>query len=109
MWRRRSLPKRIVNGSSWGTYFPKTTKQTVMGVARIKPTGPHSQVQNAAATNTPTGDTPVPLPNNNGSTMLAVGSSSNRNKPNASKGSVQPGNTASVKITRIVAASQVPT
>ena len=42
-----------------GTYLPRTTRQTVSGVARSRPSGPQSQVQNATATSSPTCETPA--------------------------------------------------
>jgi hypothetical protein len=43
-------------------YLPITTRHTVIGMASSKPIGPHSHVQNAAATSNAIGDTPVRLP-----------------------------------------------
>ena len=43
-------------------YLPMTTRHTVSGMARNSPTVPHSHVQNAAATSSAIGETPVRLP-----------------------------------------------
>src|SRR5687767_8486411 len=75
---------------SCGTCLPMTRRQTVNGVARSNPTGPHSQVQNTAATRTATGDTPVFLPYSDGSTTLLVKSSRAINSPNVRMGATQP-------------------
>ena len=47
--QNRIAPKRTPRNSSWGTYRPMTTRQTVSGVDRNRPTGPQSVVQNTAA------------------------------------------------------------
>ena len=52
-----------------------TARQTVSGVARISPTGPHSSVQNTAARMIATGESPVLEPYSQGSTMLLLTSS----------------------------------
>ena len=41
--------------SNWLTCRPSTTRQTVSGVARSSPIGPHRNAQNAVATMTETG------------------------------------------------------
>ncbi len=47
---------------SSGIYFPSTTRQTVIGVAIIRPAGPHSQVQKAIDTRSATLETPALWP-----------------------------------------------
>ena len=52
-------PSRTSRNSSRGTCRPSTTRQSVSGVDRISPIGPHSQLQKIAATTTEIGESPV--------------------------------------------------
>ena len=54
-----SSDMRMDTMSRSGTYFARTTRQTVSGVASASPTGPQTQVQKATATRSPTWDTPA--------------------------------------------------
>jgi hypothetical protein len=48
--------------SRGGRYLLSTLRHTVIGVARSKPTGPHSHVQKAMATSRATSETPALWP-----------------------------------------------
>jgi len=52
----------MFKNSSDFTWRPITTRQSVIGVERMRPIGPHIQVQNTAATITATGERPVECP-----------------------------------------------
>ena len=82
---------------------------TVSGVDRIRPTGPHSQAQKAAAINRARGELPVLWPKSRGSMTLAVTSSRARKKAKTPSGNPQPGRIATVKKNSSPAPSQVPT
>src|SRR6266446_2532114 len=60
---------------SCGTYLPSTTRHTVNGVDMTRPIGPHSHVQNAAATSKATCEMPVLWLKSSGSMTLTVVSS----------------------------------
>ena len=62
-----SSPNRMLRNVRLGTFFPSTTRQTVIGPDKISPTGPHSQLQNTAATSRANGEMPVLRPHSNGS------------------------------------------
>ena len=61
------------------------------GVDRSSPAGPHSVVQNTAATRTATGESPVLEPYSQGSSTLLLNSSRVTNSAMVSSGSVHPG------------------
>src|SRR6185437_8440646 len=71
-----------------------TTTQTVRGVERNSPTGPHSMVQKIAAIMIASDDRPVLEPYSQGSTTLLLISSATRNRPATQNSIVQPGSTA---------------
>jgi hypothetical protein len=68
-----------------------TTKHTVSGVAKTSPTGPHSQVQNAAMTSTAISDTPALSPYKRGSKKKLIISSMARKEPTIIRDVIQPG------------------
>ncbi|NNJ26366.1 hypothetical protein LzC2_24490 [Planctomycetes bacterium LzC2] len=86
-----------------------TVRQTVSGMARIKPTGPHSHSQNVAAASTPIVDTPVPDPYSHGSMTLLLISSSRTNIPTTSSGWLQPSDTTTDRAIGKSAAIHGPT
>src|SRR5262245_13766387 len=92
-----------------GMYLPITTRQTVIGVASSRPSGPHSHVQQSAETTIATCDTPALLPDRHGSSTLLLTSSSSTKNPITSSVNVQPSNTATAISTGIAAAIQGPT
>ena len=71
-----------------------TSRQTVSGVAMIRPIGPHSAVQNVADTISDMADSPVLVPYSNGSTMLLLTSSSTTISATVHSTMSQPGSTA---------------
>src|SRR5882724_4539734 len=77
-----------------GTRSAKTTREIVIGIARIKPTGPQIVVQNAADRRTAIGDTRVFAPNRTGSITWAVMNSAAPNSAAVRISWVQPGSTA---------------
>src|SRR3970040_2504983 len=104
-----SFPSRTPRKDNWGTCLPITNKQTVNGVARRSPTGPHNHIQKMAATSTATADTPVFLPYSQGSRMLLLMSSSTTNSQMVSSGANQPVETANDRLIGIAAAIHGPT
>src|SRR5437763_16982589 len=97
------MEKKLSSGKLW----PSTQIHAVNGVERIRPTGPHRQVQNKAATSWPTADKPTLRPNTNGSTTFACSSSAVMKKPAVKKNGVQPGMTKLAK-SGIAAANHPP-
>src|SRR5678810_38618 len=92
-----------------GTYLPITARHTVSGVDRNKPIGPHSQLQNTAATITANDDTPVLEPYSQGSTRLLLINSSVTNNPIVHAAMAQPGSTAIANPIGIIHAITGPT
>ena len=88
---------------------PATTKHRVNGVDTIRPTGPHSQLQNIAATTTDSGDIPVVWPYSSGSTSWLAISSTITNSAKVAIASVHPGSTAAPSSTEKKAAIHTPT
>src|SRR3954454_945904 len=91
-----------------GTYFPMTTTHTVIGVERSNPTGPHSQVQNAAANSTASVVNPVLDPNSSGSSALAAMISIIRKPPITSSPARALSYTASDSSSGMLAATHTP-
>ena len=89
-------------------FAPMTTRQTVSGVERMSPTGPHSHVQNTAATMSAIGVTPVLELYSQGSIRLLLSSSRIMKRPIASNGIVQLGETASESVIGSAAPIQGP-
>src|SRR5690242_8108649 len=85
-----------------------TTRHTVSGVERTRPTGPQSQVQNVAATRTATGDRPALAPKSQGSMAWLVINSTAMKRPKVSKKADQPGAIASESASGKSAVTQVP-
>ena len=104
-----SSPMRTQMNSSSGTYLATTTMHTVSGVARMRPIGPHSHVQNAIAMSSPTSDTPALRAYSRTSSTPPVKSSSTPNRPMTSSAGGQPGNTARHIATGRPAPIQMPT
>src|SRR5437899_12322194 len=98
----------MLRNSMLGTYRPITTTQTVNGVARNKPTGPQSQVQNTAAIRIARGEMPVVFPYRYGSAKLYISKSIPRYEPNMIGTLTQPGSTAKAIIAGRHAATQIP-
>src|ERR1700736_6080774 len=88
---------------------PATSRHKVNGVDTIKPTGPHSQLQNIAAITTDSGDKPVVCPYNCGSTICAAISSTTTNKPNVANAMLHPESTAAASNAEHRAAIHTPT
>src|ERR1700743_1913110 len=79
------------------TVRPRTTRQTVNGVASTSPIGPHKAVQKVADTTTATGESPVLRPYTKGS-MTCPTNGSIMKKSAAVQASIdQPGSTATAK------------
>src|SRR4051812_15238840 len=91
-----------------GINRPMDTKQTVKGVDKSKPTGPHSQVQNTAAASTASGVMPVEVPYSHGSITFATMISMTAKRPKVNKGLVQLGSTANARANGIEAAIHAP-
>ena len=100
-----SVPKNAI----WGRLRPWTSRQTVSGVDRIRPSGPQRAVQKVAAAIDDSADNPVEVPQRNGSTMLLLTSSRNRISAGAISTICQPGSTAKAKASRKAADSNGPT
>ena len=103
-----SSPSSTSKKPSWGTWRPSTTRQTVSGVDRSSPTGPHSVVQTTAATRTAIGESPVLEPYSHGSSTLLLNSSRLTNSAMVSSGGVHPGATANDRAMGNSAASTGP-
>src|SRR6188474_1674119 len=69
-----------------GTCFPSTTRHTVSGVAKTRPSGPQSQVQNATDASSATAETPAAPAYNTVSSTRFVNSSSTTNSPTTYSG-----------------------
>ena len=88
---------------------PTTSSTMVMGVDSTSPTGPHIAVQKAAAATTATGERPVLLPKNKGSSTWPTSSSVAITMPSVRRASVQPSPTAAAMMMGNTEASSVPT
>ncbi len=88
---------------------PSTTRQSVSGVDRISPTGPHSHAQKMAEMTTDTGDSPVLWPYTSGSTICPVTGSTTRNSATVDSAMVQPGSTAAAMVIGSTAEPMAPT
>src|SRR5580692_5266609 len=80
----------------------------VSGVASTKPTGPHSQVQNDAATMIATGDRPELWPKITGSSTCPANSSRTTNRITVSKSISQPDPTAAASMSGKIAEMNAP-
>src|SRR4029079_17345246 len=86
-----------------------TTRQTVTGVERMSPSGPHNQVQKAIATSSATCDTPAAPAYRTVSRTRFVNSSSATKNPATSIGPFHPGSAASAIRIGPAAAATGPT
>src|SRR5277367_7055960 len=96
---------RNFNRSTWR---PNTTRQIVNGVAKIKPIGPQSQVQNVAETITATGDRPALWPYTIGSTTCPARGSTIKKSAAVQRTIVQPGPTAAASTSGNIAEITAP-
>src|SRR4249920_789230 len=100
---------RTLMKSNGGTYLLNTTTQTVSGVARISPTGPHNHVQNATAIRSPTSETPALSPYSQGSRIILATSSNARKTASTRAGHIHPSKTITLRALGMIAAAQGPT
>src|ERR1700693_95677 len=105
-WLSPSSMSKRLNALMWR---PATTRHSVNGVETINPTGPHSQLQNIAATTTDSGDRPVVWPYSWGSTSWPAINSTMTNNPRVAIDNVQPGSTAAASTAANNAAIHTPT
>src|SRR3990170_3624882 len=94
--------------SSRSTCRQSTTRQTVSGVDKTSPMGPHSAVQNVADATTATGDKPVLCPYTIGSITCPTTGSTTINSANVQSSMVQLGSTATESTSGNAAAMTAP-
>ncbi len=102
-------PSSVSKKASCGRLRPTTSRQTVRGVDRIRPSGPHSAVQKVAAAISDSADRPVEVPYSIGSTMLLLTSSRNTISASAISTICHPGSTAKARASGKIADSIGPT
>ena len=103
------LPSSTSRNANCGRCRPITSRHTVSGVDSTSPTGPHSAVQNVAATISDMADRPVLAPYSQGSTRLLLMSSSTTMRASTQATIVHPGSTAKASSSGNTAPTSGPT
>src|SRR5579864_7008972 len=78
-----------------GMWRPSTTTQTVSGVERISPAGPHSVAQNTVVSSSASDEIPVCAPYSSGSSKFAMTNSKMVKSRKTNNGGIQLSKTAS--------------